>query len=281
MTARFQGQRSRSLLLLCTLVLLALGLDLWQSVAQRAGNQTWFDNAVTTISCPLQRALLSATWRTEKAWKTIAYGRQLTQENARLAAEVAALEAQLTRLQEARAASQREHALLSAYADTGRSARVAHVIAVGSGGWLSYLVVDRGAAHGVRVQDIAVAREGLVGQVYAVAARTARILPITDPTSGVAVRLQRSRETGILKGLGHWRCEIRYLSPDADVQPGDQVLTTGSGGVFPPGLRVGTVTAVMANRYTPGRVAPVALVVQLHKVEEILLLPGRNHLQSN
>ena len=50
-----------------------------------------------------------------------------------------------------------------------------------------------------------------MGQIYGVATHTARVMPITEPSSAVAVRLQRSRDTGILEGLGDWRCEVRYL----------------------------------------------------------------------
>ena len=149
---------------------------------------------------------------------------------------------------------------------------MAHVIAVGSGGWLSFLTIDRGRAEGVRVRDVAVTKQGVVGQVCAVAEHSARILPITDIASGVAVRVRRSRETGVLKGLGAWQCELLYLGPQAQVRNGDELLTAGIGGVFPAGLRVGTITSVAADPNTSGKKATVEPAARLQNVEEVLLL---------
>jgi len=270
--ARFASPRSRTAVLLSLLLLAALGLDIWQYTAQRAGRHTWFDNAVSTISYPLARALLQAKSAIEHAWMCVARGHELVSENERLSLRVATLESHLVELQEARAQSEREQSLLSAYADSRNHVCLAHVIAVGSGGWLTYLLLDRGSADGVRQRDVAVTRDGVVGQVYAVTAHTARIVPLSDPTSGISVFVQRSRETGILKGLGDWRCELRYLDPDAAVQPGDQVLTAGTGGVFPKGLRVGTVISVLADPNTPGKMAEIEPGAEFRKVEEVLLL---------
>ncbi len=272
MIARFDSPQSRTLLLLSAFFLTAFGLDLWQQAAQRAGRHTWFDNAVSTISYPVQRALLRTKSKVEDTWLSLARGRELTRRNRRLAADVAALKAQVLALEEAGVQSQREEVLLSAYRDTAGRKHLAHVIAVGSGGWLSYLMVDRGSADDVRPKDVAVTREGVVGQVYAVSDHTARIVPLSDPASGISVLVRRSRETGILKGLGEWRCELRYLHPDAAVRPGDQVLTDGRGDIFPKGLRVGTVTSVRADPNTPGKLAEIEPAAELRKVEEVLLL---------
>lgn len=272
MIARFESHQSRTALLLSLLVIAALGLDVWQYTAQRAGHHAWFDSAISTISYPLERALLQTKSAIERAWMSVARGRELVKENERLSVRVAVLENHLVDLAEARAQSEREEALLAAYADSRDYVCLARVIAVGSGGWLTYLLADRGTADGVHQQDVAVTREGVVGQVYAVTAHTARIVPLSDPASGIGVFLQRSRETGILKGLGNWRCELRYLDPDAAVQPGDQVLTAGTGGVFPKGLRVGTVIAVTADPNTPGKLAEVEPAAEFRKVEEVLLL---------
>jgi rod shape-determining protein MreC len=272
MIARFDSPRSRTAVLLSALLVAALVLDLWQYTAQRAGRSSSFDNAVSTISYPLERGLLQTKSGIEQAWAWVARGHYLAGENERLAAQVAALESRLVALEEGRAESERQEALLSAYPENAGRKCLAHVIAVGSGGWLSYLLVDRGSADGVEQKDVAVTREGVVGQVYAVTAHTARIVPLSDPSSGVAVLVRRSRETGILKGLGNWRCELRYLHPDAPVRPGDQVITAGTGGIFPKGLRVGTVTSVTADPNTPGKLAEIDPAAEFRKVEEVLLL---------
>lgn len=272
MIARLDDQRTRTLLLLAMLVVLALALDAWQRAAQQAGQSCWLDTAVCAVASPVQRVVLGATRWGEDSWALVAHSRGLARENERLTQEVAQLRSTLTHLEEQQAESAREGALLRAYLTDARSARVARVIGAGSGGWLSYLVLDRGSADDTRPQDVAVTSAGVVGQVYAVANHTAHVLPLTDPASGVAVRVQRSRETGILKGAGNWRCDLRYLGPDADVQPGDLLLTAGTGDIFPKGLRVGTVISVETDPYTPGKIAGVEPAADLRRVEEVMLL---------
>lgn len=273
---RIERRRRRAALLLCGMLLVALGLDAWQNRARRAGHQMWLDDAVCAASAPLQGLLLQGSREAEAVWAAIARGYRLAQENTRLAAEVGELRARLTSLQESYAARERERALRAAYAEVGGRSRSARVIGMGSGGWLTYLVVNRGSNQGTRLRDVAVTTEGVVGQVYAVSRETAHVLPITDPSSGLAVRVQRTRESGILKGRGDWQCELRYLDPAADVRAGDELVSAGLGGVFPKGLRVGRVVSVTRDPDTDGKVALVEPAADLRNAEEVLLLrPAR------
>jgi rod shape-determining protein MreC len=271
MVARLDSQRNRTALLMIGLCLLALGLDAWQRAARRRGAGTVLDNVVCAVSAPLQTTLLDGARFLEKEWAALVRARGLTKENARLTARVATLEERLSRLSEAQASAARAAALRDAYPGH-RAGRVGRLIGVGSGGWSDYLTLDIGSAHGVHVKQPVVSTEGLVGQVYAVTGQSCRVVPITASASNVAVRLERSRESGVLTGLGEWRCEVRYLGPTADVRVGDRVITAGLGGIFPKGLRVGTVTAVRSDEYTPGKVAAVRPAASLGKAEEVLLL---------
>lgn len=272
MIARIPKRSQDTLLLLVGLVLAAMVLDAWQSAAQRAGRQAWFDTAICEAAAPVQKAIQSTIGRMEDAWDVVVRGQSLIEENARLAARVAALEQTLTLSEEAAVRSGRRSALLGAYPDLRESSQLADVIGFSGSGWASCLVIDGGSADDVRQKDVAVTAEGVVGQVYAVAAHSARVLPITDPASAVAARIRRSRETGILKGKGPWECELRYLAPNADVRVGDEVLTAGTGGVYPKGLRVGTVSAVSEAPHPPEKIATVQPAVKLWKVEEVLML---------
>jgi rod shape-determining protein MreC len=256
------------------LALVALVLNVWQAAAHRGGGATWVDTAVCGVSRPLQQVLIACADFVEREWLTTVHARDLIGENRGLSARVATLENILSRMEEERASEGREGALRSAYPGVSRD-RLAHVIGVGHGGWFSHFTLDRGSAQGVQVRDVAVTPEGLVGQVSAVAANTCRLAPLTEPASSVAVRLQRSRDTGILEGMGGWRCEVRYLSPDASVEVGDVVLTSGLGGVFPEGLRVGAISAVKTESGAPGKTAEVRPAAQLRKLEDVLLLPAR------
>jgi len=272
MIIRMHRPRNQALLLLCSLALLAFGLDNWQRMAQQAGNRMWLDSIIASTASPLQAGLTQVTSLLRREWAMIVNARLLARENAELESRVAELRAKLRALEEKQGEIEREQSLRAAYAGQDRMGRMAHVVAVGVGGWLSYLVVDRGRAEGIRQRDIAATRDGVVGQVYAIGEHTANVLPITDPASGVAVRVRGSRETGILKGAGLWRCHLFYLGPHTQVCPGDELLTAGTGGVYPKGLPVGRVISVARDPNTSGKMARVEPAARLPDVEEVLLL---------
>lgn len=273
MLSHLDRARSRALLLLVALMALALALDLWQAAARRAGQTAWFESAACALARPLQTALTQTILFVEQQWAIAVRARTLFRENARLRGRVAELEQSLSAIVEERAADARTSKVLSAFPPSRRKC-VARVIGLGGGAWPDLVTLDAGSARGVLPRDVGLGAAGVVGQVVAVTPGSARLLPITDPGSAVAVRVQRSREFGILKGIGASRCEVRYLDPRADVRSGDAIVTSGLGGIFPAGLRVGAVTSVRNDPDAPGKVAQVRPWVELGKTEEVVVIQG-------
>jgi rod shape-determining protein MreC len=274
MIARLDSSRNRALVLAVVMLVIAMGLDLWQQAARKAGATTWFENLVCTVSRPLQTALIAGADAIDREWMATVHARDLIDENAQLWDRVAALESALLQVQEARLAAERVHSLQEAYGGMGSGVQIARVIGVGQGGWSHFYTLNRGEEDGVAPRDVAVTGEGVVGQVYAVTARSSQLMPITEPSSSVSVRLKRSRDIGVLEGVGEWQCEVRYLSPEADIKIGDEVITSGLGGVYPAGLRVGTVVSVIADERVPGKIARVKPAAGIWKIEHVLLLSG-------
>jgi rod shape-determining protein MreC len=147
-----------------------------------------------------------------------------------------------------------------------RSFVSARVIASSGGAYLRSLMVEAGSESGIARGQAAVVGEGLVGRVYEVGARAARILLITDLNSRVPVIDERSRQRAILAGDNSPSPSLWYLDPAAPVKIGDRIVTSGEGGIFPPGLPVGIVAAVVSG--TPR----VALYVRLSQVEYVRIV---------
>lgn len=123
------------------------------------------------------------------------------------------------------------------------------VIGRDSTGWWQTARLDKGLAAGVAEDRGVITPEGLIGRTVAVSDRTADVLLLSDPSCKVAVRLARSGAFGVVAGLGakpgeQPACRMDYLSQLADVQEGDEVVTSGMGGLFPKGLLVGRVRRV-------------------------------------
>ena len=118
------------------------------------------------------------------------------------------------------------------------------VIANSGGAFLRNVLVDVGAREGVERGQAAITGEGIVGRVTEVGERASRVLLVTDLNSRIPVVLDLSRERAVLAGDNTSRPRLLYLPPKSGVKVGDRVVTSGSGGIFPPGLPVGVVASV-------------------------------------
>ena len=118
------------------------------------------------------------------------------------------------------------------------------VIANSGGAFLRNVLVDVGAHDGVERGQAAITGEGIVGRVTEVGERASRVLLVTDLNSRIPVVLDLSRERAVLAGDNTNRPRLLYLPPKSAVKVGDRVVTSGSGGIFPPGLPVGVVASV-------------------------------------
>jgi rod shape-determining protein MreC len=119
----------------------------------------------------------------------------------------------------------------------------ARVIADSGGAYARSVMVNAGRDNGVARGQAAMTGEGLVGRVAEVGSRAARILLITDLNSRVPVVVDGTRQRAILAGDNSARPSLRYVD-SGTIRIGDRIVTSGQGGVFPPGLPVGVVASV-------------------------------------
>lgn len=103
------------------------------------------------------------------------------------------------------------------------------------------VLLNVGARDGILDGWAAMDGLGLVGRVSGVGAATARVLLLTDASSRIAVTIQPSGQKAILTGDNSFYPLLEFLENTETIRPGDQVVTSGDGGMFPPDLLVGTV----------------------------------------
>jgi rod shape-determining protein MreC len=142
----------------------------------------------------------------------------------------------------------------------------ARVVADAGGAFVRSVLVIAGSRDGVAKGQTAVTGEGLVGRVGDLGERSARILLLTDFNSQVPVIIESSRERAILNGDNSDRPKLLHLAVTARPQVGDRVVTSGHGGVFPPGLPVGVIVSVGD---TGIRVKPH---VEFHRLDHVRLI---------
>jgi rod shape-determining protein MreC len=117
----------------------------------------------------------------------------------------------------------------------------ARVVGEGGGPFVRSVLINAGSRDGVARGQAVITGNGLVGRLTDVADHASRILLLTDLNSRVPVVIEETRERAILAGDNSERPSLAYLPPDARISSGQRVVTSGSGGVLPPGLPVGTV----------------------------------------
>ena len=123
----------------------------------------------------------------------------------------------------------------------------ARVIGTSGGAFTRNLLINRGTLDNVAKGQAAAAGTGLIGRVTEVGDRAARVLLITDLNSRIPVTIEGSQEHAILAGDNTDRPQLAYVGPHAKINVGDRVVTSGDGGVFPPGMPVGKVASVDAG----------------------------------
>ena len=166
------------------------------------------------------------------------------QENARLESD----NTRLLQWQQAAlnlAADNRQlRALLKAVPENSVSYVTARVIANSGGAYMRTVLVNAGTEDNVARGQAAITGEGLVGRLTEVGNRAARVLLITDLNSRIPVTIEGSHVNAVLAGDNSDRPRLLYLPAADAVKIGDRVVTAGEGGIFPPGLPVGVVSAI-------------------------------------
>jgi rod shape-determining protein MreC len=150
-----------------------------------------------------------------KAWKEAAL--QLEQKNARL-----------MDLNQVRLDPKLTHVTGVVLADSGSPFRQS-------------VLLNVGARDGLRDGWATMDGIGLVGRISGVGDRTARVILLTDSNSRIPVTVQPSGQRGLISGDNTPAPLLEFLEKPDLVRPGDQVITSGDGKVFPAGLLVGTV----------------------------------------
>ncbi len=264
-------RRHREPLLVCIILAHALGMFLGSSRRVREPNLV--DRVALAVTAPVQRAAVAAVDGAVNAWQQYVSLRSVRRETAQLLEENAKLRADVVGLAEARAENERLRRLVH-YDETSPGPKVvARVLGINPDPNRLTLRIDRGEGDGVRRGQAVVTADGVVGQVLRATASAADVLVVFDSNSRLGGRIQRTRARVGISGAGDDQpLKLEYLLRTEDLEEGDLVVTSGTDGVYPPGLVVGRVTSV--QRQTSGMFlnAGILPAVNFTKAEEVVVL---------
>lgn len=153
--------------------------------------------------------------------------------------------------------------------------KAAQIIGKEPGNWFEIFTIDLGASDGIKAGMPVVTPQGLVGRVEEVGLSWAKVMSIIDVRSSVSAIMERTRDTGVVKGtIGSddlsATLTMNYLPLDTDIIEGDSVLTSGYDEVYPKGLVIGNVTS--STDQSGGKLVIVEPSVDFRRLEEVMVV---------
>lgn len=255
-------------------VLLAL-LNLPLSAARGA------KSAIREALAPLHALFQGAAIRAGETFSTLSGIGGLVGENRRMTEEIAILKGRVRELEAFERQNDELRGLLGFARASRRRLIPCEVIARDAGGWWQTLRVGRGSADGVEPDRAAVTPDGLAGRVISASPNTADVLLLSDPNCRVSARIVRNGAFGVVSGQGAGFsgplvCRMDFINRNHPVRPGDVVVTSGLGGIFPPELPIGAVDRVTlddSGLYQRAEILPRADLGRLRYVFVVVTEP--------
>jgi rod shape-determining protein MreC len=164
---------------------------------------------------------------------------------------------------------------------------LAEIVARGdASGWWQTVRLNRGSEDGIEANLAVVTPRGLVGKTRVVSRKTTEVLLITDPGSRVACRLRRSSAFGVVEGggvsaggKGHLEVlysvdpiRMKYLTSEQAISSGEEVITSGLGGVYPEGIPVGRIKGARLDRSRLYHTAEVLPSADLRRMRYVFVI---------
>lgn len=197
----------------------------------------------------------------------------LSAENVRLRHDVLLANARLDRLVGVQVENQRLRALLGGTRGLRLNVQLASLADVDLDPFRHRLVLEAGSQRGVEEGMVVIDAHGVMGQVLSVAPTHSTVILVSDPSHAIPVQVVRTGLRAIAFGTGRIdRLEVPSIPLSADLKPGDVLETSGIGGRFPAGFKVGTIISLHPDDTRLFVVAEVHPSASLDRGGEVLLV---------
>lgn len=208
-------------------------------------------------------------------WRRYAFLVGVERENERLRGELDRLALENVTLREQAVAARRLERLLRFRPPREWTTEGVRVVAhrLGPAAALETVLIDKGLFNGVTEDTPVVTTRGVMGRVLKTGVTSSQVLLLTDVNSAVAVVGQEHRTEGVAFGRGPGKeLDVRYMNINADLQPGELLVTSGLAGIYPKGLPVAVITRVERSELSLFLDVTAAPLVDAGQQEEALLM---------
>lgn len=242
------------------------------------GSANPLSSALGVVTTPLRGAFSSlADWVENRYDYAFRYD-SLVEENEQLKQRVAELEETARTAEDAIEENEILRDFLGfAQKRTDLTTEPAKITARGATNWSSTMTLNKGASHGITTGNCVVDRYGnLVGIVDEVSLNWCTVITVTDPELEMGALVARTNSAAILEGdfalMGEGKLKLSYLPETTLLLSGDEVLTSGMGGVYPSGLKVATIDEILTEASGMGRYAILSPAADLKELRQAFII---------
>ncbi len=228
------------------------------------------------VFVPVQRFFYQMTDNISSFFQKTFNTTDLAKENQDLKEQLANLKSELADYDELQKENQRLSALLEyKQAQTNYQFKVAGIVAKDPGIWFDSFTINVGTSDGVAVDMPVVTPDGVVGRIEEVGLNWSKVMTVIDGRSGISSQIERTRDVGSVRGRMQSEpsdplLDMDFLPIDTDIQVGDNVLTSGIGGIYPKGLTIGQVVEV--GQQGNQKKVVVKSAVNFRNLEEVMVM---------
>ena len=268
--------RSKGIWIIITAAIVAVALFVVSSLMGGSANPV--SGVLGVITSPLRGAFNSfANWVEDRYDYAFRYD-ALVEENELLRQRVAELEALNRDSEDAMEQNEILRDILGL--DQKREDFVwelATVTARGATNWSSTLTLNKGSRHGVSAGNCVVDRYGnLAGIVDEVSLNWCTVITVIDPELEMGALVARTNSAAILEGdftlMGQNKLKLSFLPETTLLLSGDEVMTSGMGGVYPSGLKVATIDEIHPEASGMGRYAVLSPATDLNELRQVFII---------
>jgi rod shape-determining protein MreC len=232
----------------------------------------FYDRLIVGITWPIQAGISWSLDKVASGFHNYIYLWHVRQDNLGLLDENRRLLNSIASLRETEQENIRLKKILNFEEQFHIKSVVARVVAKDISTEFRAVRINRGENAGIRRNMAVISTEGVVGRVLRTTPNTADIITVLDLLSAVDTINERSRARGVMEGLTDETAVLRYTVRTDDIQPGDGLISSGLGGIFPKGIPVGTVSKVNRKQFGISQDVEVKPAVDFAKLEEVMIV---------
>lgn len=238
-------------------------------------------NSISIPASPIQGVLTGALNKVSNSFQFVGHMYQIDAENKKLKMEIEKLKTENRELNKFKNDNVEFKKVLN-FKDKLKNYKFqgANIIAKDVGNWFSVFTIDLGSKDNLKIDDPVISSNGLVGRILSVGLNSSKVLCIIDTDSSVAALITKTRDDVIIKGdlslKANGYCRMELIPQDADIKYGDTIETSGLGGIFPKGIKIGEIFEMRSTDNGMSRYAIIKTGVDFRRLENVVVLTGGN-----